>query len=59
MLGDFRTDSTGTQGTGLPRLLVSEVNTSRIGAIGRFNILIRTACQSSTLQYDGFAPGGS
>ena len=58
MLGDFRTDSTGTQGTGLPRLLVSEVNTSRIG-IERFNILIRSAGQSSTLQYDGFAPTGS
>jgi len=41
MLGDFRTDSTGTQGTRLPRLLVSEVNTCRIGAIERFDILIR------------------
>jgi hypothetical protein len=58
MLGDFRTDSTGTQGTGLLRLLVLEVNTSLIGAIERFNILIRTAGQSSTLQYDGFAPTG-
>jgi len=59
MLGDFRTDSTGTQGKGLPRLLVPEVNTTRIGAIERFNILIRAAGQSSILQYDGFAPTGS